>query len=52
MKNLRASFLSQGVYHYAALTNSGIKVSLDGRRVEAPPSLIQPNGIADLSSYV
>ena len=40
----------QGVRHYAALLRAGVKVSLDGRRVIAPPGVIDAEGFADLTT--
>lgn len=51
-QELRLPMVEQTVYHYAALTNSGIKVSLDGCSIVAPPGLVNAKGIANLSSYI
>ena len=40
----------QGVKHYAALLRAGVRVSLDGRRVYAPPGVIDADGFADLTA--
>ena len=40
----------QGVKHYAALLRAGVRVSLDGQRVYAPPGVIDADGFADLTT--
>ena len=38
----------QGIAEFLALTKMGVGVSLDGRRITAPPGLVDAEGYTDL----
>jgi hypothetical protein len=44
--------IDQDRSHFLAMVNAGIAVSWDGRRVVAPPGVIDANGIANLEPFV
>lgn len=50
--NVQRACWAQSQEDYLALTRAGVGVSLDGRRVTAPPGVVDADGFANLTSRI
>lgn len=48
-RELRVPLVEQDRTHYVALLKRKVGVSWDGRRIVAPPGVVDSNGMVDLS---